>query len=56
MTKARVQWTIADFLPLLTAPRLEGLTESERLYRAVNEVAGPGPLEDDFSLVVATFP
>ena len=56
MTKARVQWTIADFLPLLTAPRVEGLTESERLYRAVNEVAGPGPLEDDFSLVVATFP
>ena len=56
MTKARVQWTIADFLPLLTAPRVDGLPESDRLYRAVNEVAGPGPLEDDFSLVVATFP
>jgi serine phosphatase RsbU (regulator of sigma subunit) len=49
-------WTIADFLPLLTASPAAGLDESERLYRAVHEAAAHGVLEDDFSIVVATFP
>jgi hypothetical protein len=48
------RWTVADFLPLLTAPRANGMTESERLYRGVQQAAG-GQLEDDLSIVVATF-
>jgi hypothetical protein len=29
--------------------------EPERLYRAVQEVARPGALDDDFSMLVVTF-
>jgi hypothetical protein len=34
----------------------ERLPEAQRLYRAVRKAARPGPLDDDFSLVVVTFP
>lgn len=54
-TTAGAGWAIADFLPLLTA-RHDSQAESERLYRAVRDAAGQGPLEDDVSIVVATFP
>jgi serine phosphatase RsbU (regulator of sigma subunit) len=54
-TTAGVGWSIADFLPLLTA-RHDNLAESERLYRAVRDAAGQKALEDDVSIVVATFP
>jgi len=54
-TTAGAGWSIADFLPLLTA-RHDSLAESERLYRAVRDVAGQRALEDDVSIVVATFP
>ena len=55
ITKTGAQWGLADFVPLLTAPLAEGLTESERLFRAVRETSRPGELDDDFSLVVMTF-
>ena len=54
LTDAR-QWRLDDFLPLLLEPAIPGVTECERLYQAVN-AAGAGPLEDDFSLLVVTFP
>jgi serine phosphatase RsbU (regulator of sigma subunit) len=49
-----VRWTLNDFLPMLTlaAP---ATAEPERLYGAVREAAAPGALEDDCSIVVATF-
>ncbi len=47
---------LSDLVPLLAQKPLEGVTEPERLYRAVNEVAAtPGELDDDFSLMVLTF-
>ncbi len=50
-----LQWGLSDFLPLLSQRGVEGLTESERLFRAVRAAARPGELDDDFSLVVARF-
>ena len=50
------RWTLSDFVPLLTEPAPPGTSESERLYQAVRRTAGPGPLEDDASLMVLTFP
>jgi hypothetical protein len=35
-------------------PLEPGLTEPDRLYKAVRSVARSGPLDDDFSVVVAT--
>jgi hypothetical protein len=54
LTDAR-QWRLDDFLPLLLEPTISGVSECQRLYQAVN-AAGSGPLEDDFSLLVVTFP
>jgi serine phosphatase RsbU (regulator of sigma subunit) len=50
-------WQIDDFLPLLqapfeAAPHCAG-TEAEQLWRVVRGLARPGPLDDDFSMVVA---
>jgi sigma-B regulation protein RsbU (phosphoserine phosphatase) len=56
VTKDGQRWALADFLPLLLAPALPGTPEPERLHRAVKEATGPGPLDDDFSLMVVTFP
>jgi serine phosphatase RsbU (regulator of sigma subunit) len=53
--KARDQWSLADFVPLLTKPGKPGVSESDRLYDAVKEGTGPGPLDDDVSLLVLTF-
>jgi hypothetical protein len=55
VTKEGTQWGLQDFLPLLRRPPVEGLGEPERLYRAVQEVARPGALDDDFSMLVVTF-
>ena len=54
-TKDQEQWTQSDFLPLLLEPPLPGTPEPERLYQAVRQAARPGPLDDDFSLMVVTF-
>jgi serine phosphatase RsbU (regulator of sigma subunit) len=55
VTKEQRQWGLDDFTPLLTQSSQDGLPESQRLYRAVKGVARPGPLDDDFSLLVVTF-
>jgi serine phosphatase RsbU (regulator of sigma subunit) len=54
-TKDQERWSQSDFLPLLLEPPLPGTNEAERLYQAVRRAARPGPLEDDFSLMVVTF-
>ena len=53
--KSGRQWNYADFEQLVLAPALDGVGETERLFHAVREASAPGPLEDDFSLVVAHF-
>ena len=54
-TTKQARWTLNDFVPLLSAPSDDGAPEPERLLQAVRRAAGPGPLEDDCSIVVATF-
>jgi sigma-B regulation protein RsbU (phosphoserine phosphatase) len=56
VTKDQRQWRLADFLPLVLEPSQEGVPESKRLHEAVISASQPGPLDDDFSLVVVTFP
>jgi len=55
VTKEGEEWGIQDFLPSLLNEPVEGLTESQRLFRVIREASRPGGLDDDFSLVVATF-
>ena len=50
------RWAIEDFVDRIRAPPMPGVTEPQRLYSAVREAARPGPLDDDFSLVVVHFP
>jgi len=55
-TKDDERWTMADFLPLLLQPSRPGVGEAERVYQLVRDAARPGPLDDDFSLMVVSFP
>lgn len=49
------QWTLQDFLPLLTQTP-EGIdVRAETIHRAVRAAARPGPLADDLSLLSVTF-
>lgn len=56
VTKDDDRWDLANFLPLLMEPAVQGLAEPDRVYKAVKKAAAPGPLEDDFSLLAVTFP
>jgi serine phosphatase RsbU (regulator of sigma subunit) len=56
VTKEQRKWALSDFLPILVAPTHAQTPESERIYQAVTEIARPGPLDDDFSLLVVSFP
>jgi serine phosphatase RsbU (regulator of sigma subunit) len=60
VTKDQHQWELSDLLPLLLQPESSGtadpkVSKAERVYNAVREVAAPGPLADDVSLLVVTF-
>ena len=61
VTKDQQQWELSDLLPLFLQPGSGGtpdvakVSEAERVYNAVREVAAPGPLADDVSLLVVTF-
>ena len=55
-TKDEQRWDLSHFLPLLLEPALPGTPEAERLHRAVTHAAGTEQLDDDFSLMVVTFP
>lgn len=50
-----VQWGLQDFLPLILEAPVEGVSECQRLFRAVTRASRPGGFDDDFSLVVMTF-
>jgi serine phosphatase RsbU (regulator of sigma subunit) len=55
-TKDQGMWMLADFLPLLLEPPVDGRSEPARLFQRVRETAKAGPLDDDFSLMTVTFP
>jgi serine phosphatase RsbU (regulator of sigma subunit) len=55
VTKDDQRWALADFLPLLTAPPVQGTCEVDRIHHAVTAAARSGPFDDDFSLMVLTF-
>jgi serine phosphatase RsbU (regulator of sigma subunit) len=54
-TPEGAQCGLDDFLPLLEGSAAQAAGEAERLYRAVCTRAKPGPLDDDFSLLVVRF-
>jgi serine phosphatase RsbU (regulator of sigma subunit) len=49
------QWIIEDLRLIMRDPELPGVSEAQRLYQAVRAATGPGPLEDDFSVLVVRF-
>jgi serine phosphatase RsbU (regulator of sigma subunit) len=55
VTKQGVQWAFQDFLPLIPAAAGEGATECQGLYEAVVDIARPGGLDDDFTLLILRF-
>jgi serine phosphatase RsbU (regulator of sigma subunit) len=55
VTKQGLQWSLSDYLPLMLVPAVDGLSESERLFRAVRSTARSPEFDDDFTLVVLTF-
>ena len=50
------RWGLTDFLPLIQEQPQPGTSEPARLYEAVTRAAGSRQLDDDFSLMVASFP
>ena len=53
--KGGKQWALGDFEKLILDPPIAGMGETQRLFHRVRDAATPGPLDDDFSLVVAQF-
>jgi serine phosphatase RsbU (regulator of sigma subunit) len=49
-------WTLSDFLPYLLQERAAGVPEPKRLHAAVTAVSGRDTFDDDFSMLVASFP
>jgi serine phosphatase RsbU (regulator of sigma subunit) len=48
-------WGMEDLRILLQEPAIKGIPEPQRLYQAVREASKPGPLDDDFSVLMVTF-
>ena len=55
-TADRRRRTEREFLPLLLEPPIPGTAEPDRIYAAVRQQAGAGPLDDDFTLMAIGFP
>jgi serine phosphatase RsbU (regulator of sigma subunit) len=49
------QWGLDHVLPLIVEPPVQGMTEPERLLRAIRGHARSPDFEDDFTVLVATF-
>lgn len=49
------QWTLDHVLPLIVEPPVQGMTEPERLLRAIRGHARSPDFEDDFTVLVAAF-
>lgn len=56
VTTEQQRWELSNVLPLIVNPFVPGMSEPERLHRAVTGAAGSSQLEDDFSVLVVTFP
>ena len=50
------QWNIEHVVPLFLEPPVEGMTEPERLLQSIRTQARSPDFEDDFTVLVATFP
>lgn len=50
------QWGLDDVLPLIVEPPIPGLTEPQRLLQAIRGHARSPDFDDDFTVLVATFP
>ncbi len=55
VTQQGQRWELDDFLPLLSAAPVPGMSEPSRLHGRVREIARPGGFDDDFSLLTVTF-
>jgi len=51
VTREGCTWALEDLLPLLGQPVPTGTTEPEHLFKVVQGLARPGPLDDDFSIL-----
>jgi serine phosphatase RsbU (regulator of sigma subunit) len=54
-TKAGRDWEVDDFVEALREPRIEGMTEAQRLLQCVRQAARSPSLDDDFSLLSFNF-
>ncbi len=50
------QWVLEDLRLIMKGPEQAGVAEAQRIYQSVRSAATPGPLEDDFSVLVLRFP
>jgi serine phosphatase RsbU (regulator of sigma subunit) len=50
------QLALQDFIPIIARGSGPAGAEPQRIYREVRALAKPGPLTDDFSIVVLEFP
>ena len=49
------QWGLQDLRNVIKQGAIGGFDEPQRLYRVVRAAARPGPLDDDFSVILITF-
>jgi serine phosphatase RsbU (regulator of sigma subunit) len=55
VTAAGQQWALEDFRGIVAGAVVPGTPEPQRLYGQVRAAARPGPLDDDFSVLVVSF-
>jgi sigma-B regulation protein RsbU (phosphoserine phosphatase) len=55
-TKDGQQWGLDDVVPLIVGRPVPGMTEPERLLQAIRGHARGADFEDDFTVLVASFP
>ncbi len=49
------QWGLEELREIIRQPGIAGVAEPQRLYQAVRKAARPGPLDDDFSVLLVSF-
>ncbi|MDE8349716.1 MAG: SpoIIE family protein phosphatase [Acidocella sp.] len=49
------QWSMENLRSILMQPAIPGMDEPQRLFKAVRAASRPGPLDDDFSVMMVTF-
>jgi serine phosphatase RsbU (regulator of sigma subunit) len=55
VTAGGEEWELENLRQLILQPARAGQSEPQRLYQAVRLAARPGPLDDDFSMLVVRF-